>query len=193
MNQRELQDKIKYESLKWFYYGCEKFGIDSEQNNFMVEFFSRGTMGGSAVFYSSEKRAIIRINIVLAMDNLDEYINVIIPHEVAHIICDIRYGNIVRGYTRTGKAIYDSHGAHWQHVMRLFGKQPSRCHNMDVSKVEVKKTIKRYIYECPACRREFKFTKQKHDKACAYNGWFCKHCNDSNVRVCFTGEIRSIK
>lgn len=186
-----LKDKIINECIFWFTMGCDELGINSDNYSLEVLFFSRGTKGGSARLRGDT--GTLKFNIILAMENTSEYIEQVIPHEVAHILTTIKYGYIVRGFTKKGKAIFDSHGANWQHVMRKLGKTPTRCHDMNVSSVKVKKTIKRWIYACPSCNKEYGLTSQKHTKAMQKNCYICKVCRNTEQRLCFTGEIRSFK
>jgi SprT protein len=140
----------------------------------------------------------LKFNIVLAEDNEDEYMNQIIPHEVAHIISAIKYGYIIKGYRVTRKygkviktPVYDSHGVYWQHVMWAMDKSPDRCHTLDVSKVKQKRTIRRHVYACPVCKKEYGVTSQKHTKICNSNGRVYPYCKVCDIEIKFTGEIRA--
>lgn len=176
LNQNDLKAKLREDSLLWFNLACQEFNIDASKYNITVIFDLRGATGGTALKLGES--CTLNYNMTLAMDNQDEYINVIIPHEVAHLITDIIYGVIIRGY-RKGKAIQDSHGREWQYVMRRLGQKPNRCHKMDVSKVKTRLT-RPYVYTCSNCHHEYKITKNRHAK---FNGRVvgCVYCKTQSV------------
>jgi predicted SprT family Zn-dependent metalloprotease len=70
----------------------------------------------------------IEVNMILFRDNIKDILNTTIPHEIAHLV----QHNM---FDRRG-AYTQSHGAEWQEIMKRFGKDPFKCHNMDVTKAK---------------------------------------------------------
>lgn len=86
-----------------------------------------------------------RVNMVLAKENLDDYIENTVPHEFAHYIVNEKY--------RNGSVYHrpKPHGREWKSIMRIvFGLVPTRCHDYDVTNARQRKS-KRYNYRC-GCR-----------------------------------------
>ncbi len=115
-----------------------------------VGFTVRGTNGGTANTGSWH----VNFNMGLLVDNMDEYINQTIPHEVAHLVTFAIHGQEFkrtrRGYIRV------SHGKNFYAVMRTFGVKETRCHKMDTSKVKTAtRNVKKFGVQCPCCQEEF--------------------------------------
>lgn len=120
-----------------------------------VRFDKRGTCGGTANYSSME----LNFNAGLMLDNWDEYMNQVIPHEVAHLVKSHVYGTDRKG------RLHSAHGYYWQSIMREFGCDPDRCHSMDVSKVkQVSRPKTKYVYACPCCGKEIIITSVRHNK-----------------------------
>ena len=98
----------------------------------MVTFNPCGTDAGWAKTLQYQ----INLNPKLFPNNVDEYINIIVPHELAHIIT-----YHIHGYD----GIRD-HGPEWGKWMELFGLPANRTHNMDTSSVRGRSTT--YPYKC---------------------------------------------
>ena len=117
-----------------------------------VRFDKRGSCGGTADSNLNE----LNFNAKLMLENWDEYINQIIPHEVAHLVKNAVYGTSRKG------AMMRSHGGYWAYIMRVFGVNPDRTHDMDVGNVAQPK--RKFLYECPCCKTEFILSSVKHNK-----------------------------
>lgn len=106
-----------------------------------------------------------RFNRVLAKENLQEYLDQICAHEVAHYITRNVWGPSP-----------SPHGPEWQGVMRdVFKLDPSRCHRMDTSRA-VKNS---FIYKC-ACKGEnHLLSTKKHNQVQRRSAIFkCKRCGE---------------
>jgi len=68
---------------------------------------------------------VIAINMILFRDNVKHILNDTIPHEIGHLVQFDRFDN--RGSHVQG------HGAEWQAIMKKFGKDPHKYHNMDTT------------------------------------------------------------
>lgn len=138
-------------------YHIVKREMDFEMPDIDIRFNSRlKTTAGRAHYRRSmetvDGRAIIRrvptlidFHPGLAYQDWHEFINDTVPHEYAHAV-DYAYFN------------NSGHGATWKHIMRLFGREPKRCHNLDTSKWRAKRP---FIWKCN-CDTPHYVTKQKH-------------------------------
>jgi len=68
----------------------------------------------------------IGINLVLYRDNVKEFLNNVIPHEMGHLVQFDKFE--LKGHTIQG------HGVEWQEIMRRYGKDPQKYHHMDYYK-----------------------------------------------------------
>lgn len=109
--------------------------------------------------------------------NHEHLINVVIPHEIAHLLDGIMNPNEKR-----------HHGKTWVNIMLSLGLEPNPYHNMEGSK-EYKPQGKRprpYVYECPSCKKSFCLTSNLHTKILR-GQW--RNCSMCNVRVNFKHQI----
>jgi len=88
-----------------------------------VTFGVRGTTAGLA--YYREHR--VDVNMQLYVENPVYFFNQTLPHEVAHLA-----SYFINGLSGTG------HGKEWKVIMGLIGREPKRCHNLDVTNVKRK-------------------------------------------------------
>jgi SprT protein len=121
-------------------------------------FKQRGRAAGTAHLQKNE----VRFNHFMYSQNPSEFLNTVIPHEVAHIVVFQIYGNSVK-----------PHGREWQAVMlKVYGIQPSRTHTFDVPKPKLS-----YEYYC-ICNKH-QFTKQRHNRAQKGVEYICKLCRST--------------
>jgi predicted SprT family Zn-dependent metalloprotease len=82
----------------------------------------------------------LEFNMILYEDNVEECLNQVAAHEVAHLaISSIFY---TRGIVVTG------HGPEWRELMRRLGKPPDRYHKFDVTRAkEFMKEFKKKVQE----------------------------------------------
>lgn len=69
----------------------------------------------------------IQLNEQLCKENLEDFMNDTIPHEVAHLIAYKVFGD-------------DGHGEGWKSVMRALGLNPTRCHEYNTKNVDGKRS-----------------------------------------------------
>jgi len=118
----------------------------------------------------------IGINKILLEENGEDYINVTIPHEVAHLVV----------YQIYGKRIV--HGKEWKNIMHLFGLEPEIYHNYDTTNATVRTVKREYVYKC-ACRTA-NFTATRHRRSKNFGGlYYCKTCKQKLVYVGKTDEV----
>lgn len=95
------------------------------------------------------------VNLVLAKENLEEYLAQTIPHEFSHYIAYVNWKS--KGCWRNPP----KHNWEWQRIMlNIFKREPHRCHSYDVSSVSRK--VKRFDYKCKCMNHSL--TPMKHSK-----------------------------
>ncbi len=104
----------------------------------------------------------IRYNLQLLAENEEPFLARTVPHEVAHLVVRELFGAAVR-----------PHGQEWKAVMGVFGADPSRCHDYDVSRSQVRK-LPRFLYRC-GCRLH-ELTSIRHRRVLDGQSYFCRAC-----------------
>ena len=68
----------------------------------------------------------VGLNMIMYRDNVKEFLNTVIPHEVAHLaqLC----------HERKHRINHDGHGFVWKTMMQSMQKKPAQYHSMDTSK-----------------------------------------------------------
>lgn len=85
-----------------------------------INFNQRGKVAGSARLNSHE----LRFNPILLSDNLQHFLDDVVPHEVCHLLAFLLYGKV------------KPHGIEWKTLMQqLFNLPGQAYHKMDVTKV----------------------------------------------------------
>ena len=130
-----------------------------------IRYDIRGTVAGRADIYGWE----VKFNPILLMENIDDFINRTVPHEMAHLVdYQLHPENFestvtwVPGYgaRRTKR---DIHGYTWKSIMIVFGADPSRCHSYDTKNARVKKRGRaKHVWSCCGCGREMHLGPVRH-------------------------------
>ena len=141
----------------------------------------RGTCGGKAHL----KEFAVNFNEGLLVDNLSEYLNQTVPHEVAHLV-DFRKNGLQFKYTRRGPQQV-AHGPTFYRIMRDFGVKEKRTHSMDVSKVRTKRTTTKYVYAC-TCGSEVTLGAIRHKKTGIDGVAAYRHKCHTIGKLTFTGK-----
>lgn len=68
------------------------------------------------------------LNMVLFRDNVEEFLNQIIPHEISHL------AQFAVFHHHRNSVHTQGHGPEWCAIMKKLGKNPDKYHTMDVSK-----------------------------------------------------------
>lgn len=106
-----------------------------------------GTSAGRAHYITWE----VEFNAALLTENVDEFIETTVPHEIAHLITDLVYPE---AHSRAYGKKRSPHGAEWRSVMRTLGvANPQRCHTFDVASVSNRKPRTEYL--CVACGKQY--------------------------------------
>lgn len=102
-----------------------------------ILFNLKGQAAGMAHFFYGDETHKIRYNRALLEQEGEDFIENVIPHEVAHIVAQHVFG-------MRGKNI--AHGPDWKRVMRDFKVDPERCHDYDTSACKIQR--KTYAFKC---------------------------------------------
>jgi len=107
-----------------------------------ITFRASGTRAGTAFLHQNR----INFNRILLHHYPDEYLNDIVPHEVAHIVVHTLFGRV------------KPHGKEWQLVMlTVFGREPAVTHTLDISVLK----RKTWHYRCGCSTHEL--TTRRHN------------------------------
>ena len=118
----------------------EKYGIEYDQ--IKIGWFNVGRNGGLQFYDDYPKAKVLNVwyNEILARENLEGYLSVIVPHEVAHACLD---------YTN-GKHKY--HCKEWREICIALGGTGETYHDFDMSHCQVRYETK-WILHCLDCGR----------------------------------------
>jgi len=126
-----------------------------------IRFDLRGRSAG-LVLFAPRRPPEIRYNLQLLAENEEEFLARTVPHEVAHLVVRELFGSETR-----------PHGREWKAVMGVFGADPSRCHDYDVSRSQVRR-LPRFPYHC-GCRQH-ELTSIRHRRILNGQSYFCRAC-----------------
>lgn len=134
---------------------AEDFDIDFQPPKIL--FNKRGTAAGTAYYYENE----IRFNMVMLIENMEEFVRQTVVHEICHIL----------DYQLFGETSH--HGRNWQDLMIHFGLQPKRCHSYSTDSVRSYGGL--YMCDC----QEYKLSKIRHNKQKSGKAsYHCKKCGE---------------
>ncbi len=104
----------------------------------------------------------LRFNRVLMNENPKEYLENVVPHEVAHYIVSFMYPKT------------QSHGREWKDMMTMVMDRPATTrHNMDTT--NSRRKVKRHVYRC-SCQ-EHVISTVKHNRILRnHTTYRCKYC-----------------
>ena len=115
--------------------------------------------------YQQKKK--IKINRTLLLENADEFIRQVVPHELAHLIVYQIFGRV------------KPHGKEWQLVMNEIFKLPAdTCHQFDIKNVQGKN----FEYRC-ACQTHFLSTRRHNRIVREKIEYLCRKCKGKLVFV----------
>lgn len=122
-----------------------------------LSYHNKGSIAGSALLHQWQ----IQLNTNMLLENKDQFINQVIPHELAHLIVYKKFGRV------------KPHGKEWQLVMtEVFKQEARRTHNFNLPQTIMKA---RYHYSC-ACQTHL-LTQIRHQKIQRNQAqYYCKSC-----------------
>jgi SprT protein len=128
-----------------------------------VCFNLKGTVAG--MFCTRFGKKFFRVNLILAFENIENYLKQIIPHEFSHYIVN-------HSFSLNNPS---PHGIQWKKTMRfIFGLNPERCHNYDTT--NVKRNVKTYMYKCLCRQIEISSIRHRRIQTNQKN-YICKICH----------------
>lgn len=129
-----------------------------------IDFSLRGRCAGQARVDRNGDTC-LRINLQLLTENLDDFLNNTIPHEVSHLV--------VNWQARQKNQRPSPHGAEWRAVMQCcFDLEPKRCHSYRTTPARI---VRRpFLYIC-SCRKHL-LTSIMHNRISRSHQALCKVC-----------------
>lgn len=160
-----------------------------------IHYDVRGTTGG----YHQDGE--VHYNPTLLMENVEQYLERTVPHEVAHHI-DTLNGDNARpdnGYaylvlTSSGRRPRRSkrsiHGPSWKHICRIMGMTDiARCHQYDVTNAQVKVKNK-FEYNCNGCKKAVFMSSVRHNKfRKGRTTYWCSRCGRQRGTLTLVGNL----
>ncbi|MCW8092060.1 SprT family zinc-dependent metalloprotease [Alteromonas sp. ASW11-130] len=141
-----------------------------------ISFRRSGKNAGTAFLQQNR----INFNPVLLVENWQEYIDHVIPHEVAHLVVFQVYGRkrfIQTGLWRKQSVTVKPHGEEWRNVMEaVFGAKATTTHNFNLSSLG----MKTFAYTC-GCQK-LEVTIRRHNRIEKGATYRCKRCHQELVR-----------
>jgi SprT protein len=142
MNDSELLDTAKKVTTQSFKLAEDYFSKTFSQPSITLN--QRGKIAGSAHL----QKNIIKLNRQLFVNNFKDFVQQVIPHEAAHLICYQQFGKV------------KPHGSEWQSVMlKIFKLEPAVTHKFDVASVGMRE----FSYRCD-CTPLIKLSAIRHNK-----------------------------
>lgn len=93
-----------------------------------IRYDIKNTDGGTAAFQTW----LIRLNLILMVENEEKFLATTVPHEVAHLVARRVYHAAIAA---TGKKMRP-HGKEWKEVMELFKLTPKVTHSYDCTSIQ---------------------------------------------------------
>ncbi|NMH58630.1 SprT family zinc-dependent metalloprotease [Alteromonas ponticola] len=138
--------------------------------------FNRSGKNAGTAFLQQNR---INFHPILLVENWQEYINQVVPHEVAHLVVYQQYGR--RRQLKTGlfskrSVTVKPHGVEWQHVMEdVFQTRALTTHNFDISSLGIR-TVS-YACQC----QTVELTVRRHNRILRGARYCCKRCNSELI------------
>lgn len=146
---------------------------------FSSECFIKTNLQGLSAGKADIVNKIIRLNKDFLYHYPDKMIDEVLPHEYAHILAyEVDRKKGVRNMP---------HGGTWQSIMRLFGLEPKRTHDFDITKTKVRK-IKYFLYSC-GCR-DHCLSSIRHNRLKRYSGKLFYSCSICGERLKYIKPLR---
>jgi SprT protein len=120
------------------------------------DFSLRGTCAGQA------NDRLLRFNLDIAVNNIEAFLDDIVPHEIAHVIQRRKYP-----YSK-------SHSPEWKkYCILLTGRELARCHTFDCQKARI---VRRKKYTCGCMGKIFNLSTIKINRINRGAKYVCPQC-----------------
>lgn len=130
----------------------------------VIDFSLRGRCAGQARV-GRGGATLLRLNLTLLTENLADFLEQTIPHEVAHLV--------VNWQARQKNKRPRPHGPEWQRVMQnCYGLLPARCHSYRTTPARI--VPRNILYRCNC--REHRLTVIMHKRLLQSHEALCKCC-----------------
>ena len=177
MNNTFTENEIKELIILQTQDTIEKFNNHFSDHQISVEkitilFNLTGNVAGQGYFHQAK----LRYNLQLAKENLNDFLENTIPHEIIHLYQKRIYPNC------------KTHGKEFKLIGQTLGYNTERCHSY---KTESARKRTKYLYTCN-CNIEYWLTKKRHEQTLTqvkiYNRslFSCRKCKGY---LKFTGRI----
>ena len=145
---RSLREKLAQANLK----------LERNYPEPKLVYQQRGTAAGTAWLQTYE----IRLNPVLLMENVDAFVNEVVPHELAHLLVWKYFGRV------------PPHGKEWKWMMEsVLGVPARRTHQFELQSVQ----RKTFTYRCKC--QEHQLTVRRHNRVIRGEATYrCVHCSE---------------
>jgi SprT protein len=107
---------------------------------------------------------IIRYNLALLDRHGAAFLRDTVPHETAHYVAYRLHGRSIR-----------PHGQEWRQIMQLFGADPSRCHDYDVSGLSTRR-LRSFLYHCGCGGHQL--SSIRHNRIARGQRYHCRRCGE---------------
>lgn len=153
MSRKEFEKAVTDAVVDSFKSANQYFQTEIEMVSIL--FNQRGAAAGTAYLQRHE----VRFNYDMYIQNPNEFLSTVVPHEIAHIFVYQLFGSNVR-----------PHGKEWKSVMmKVFNLAPNRTHNFNV-----KAPAESFIYLCDCM--EHALTIRRHNRILKGAEYQCRKC-----------------
>jgi SprT protein len=161
MDNKQLHETAVHSLQQWLTVADDYFSVIHPTPE--INFRLRGKSAGKAYLQLNE----IRLNSVLFKENVQAFIDEVIPHELAHLLCYQHFGRV------------KPHGKEWQFVMtEIFGLPAKTTHQFDVTSV----AGKMFTYRCQCDTHHL--TIRRHNKIQRKQAEYrCRRCQSALIFV----------
>lgn len=168
---QELQNRVlaKVDECLVISFGEDEYLLAKYRKEVKVEFSNKL---GETAGYATYRTKLIELNSVLFLENIEEFLNRTIPHEVAHLVVNELYPRAKQ-----------HHGPEFRLVMSTYGADSKTRHSYNTD--SVRKAKKLFVYTCACEGNTFKFSTRMHNTI--VNKKQIRGCRTCRTQVEFTG------
>jgi SprT protein len=166
MENKTLEYLIKREAEKIFdHYNGIFPNAQIKMSDINFKFNLKGRVAGKS-FYQMRQ---LSFNLFYANDNITDFLNRTVPHEIAHLYQTKMYPDS------------KPHGSEWRMVMQSGGYSAIRCHSYNSNALPKKvnrKSKELFQYGCGCRNKIFELSKNRHGRILNGSKYSCKKCKE---------------